>query len=80
MPQNLSTNQVRNEVLNDTLEESRHVRKLERWSFWFRSLLAVTIVSSGVFLLVIGRAGEGALVALSGLILQLARIERVKRG
>ena len=80
MPQNLSTNQAKKVVLDDTLEESRHVRKLEQWMFWFRATLAVVIVASGVYLLVIGRAGEGALVALSGLILQLVKIERVKRG
>jgi hypothetical protein len=91
MPQNLSTSQAsqarkvplsgqetKNAILDDVIEESRHVRTLERWIFWLRATLAVVVTSSGIYLLVLGRS-EGALVALSGLVLQLVKIERLKR-
>ena len=78
MPQNLSTPQAKNAILDDVIEESRHTRTLERCIFWLRATLAVVITSSGIYLLVIGRS-EGALVALSGLVLQLVKIERLKR-
>jgi hypothetical protein len=78
MPRNSSTSHTKN-ANPDVLEEARHVRSLERWVFWLRASLALAVTASGIYLLVEGRS-EGALVALGGLVLQLVKIERVKRG